>query len=133
MVDPKAIAATAGALALAAVATWASAQAPAPAGDPVKGKAVFAQCMGCHVLTGMSFAGPPLAGVVGRKAGTAKGFEYSKPLIASGIVWNDQTLEGFLADPSKAVPGTAMFSNVPDARDRADVIAYLKTVPAPAP
>ena len=116
----------------AAAGTWAAAQ-PAPAGDPAKGKAVFAICSGCHVLTGISFAGPPLAGVVGRKAGTAKGFDYSQPLKASGIVWGDQTLDRFLTDPSTAVPGTAMFSNVPDAQDRADVIAYLKTVPAPAP
>ena len=121
------------ALMVAGAGTWAVAQAAAPAGDPVKGKAVFAICSGCHVLTGASFAGPPLAGVVGRKAGTAKGFDYSKPLMASGIVWGDQSLDRFLSDPSTAVPGTAMFSTVPDAQDRADVIAYLKTVPAPAP
>ena len=108
-----------------------SADAAMAAGDPVKGKTVFARCSGCHVLTGLSFAAPALAGVVGRKAGTAAGFGYSKAMIDSGIVWNDQTLDGYLADPSKTVPGTSMFVGLPDAQDRADVIAYLKTVPAP--
>ena len=122
---------------LAAAATlaagpWASAQGAAPAGDPGKGKTVFAICAGCHVLSGPSFTAPALAGVVGRKAGAAPGFDYSPALSGSGLVWNAETLDRFLADPSKAVPGTAMFSNVPDAQDRADVIAYLKTVPAPA-
>ncbi len=102
------------------------------AGDPVKGKAVFARCSGCHVLTGMSFAAPPLAGVLGRKAGGAPGFHYSKPMADSGVTWTEETVDGFLAAPAKVVPGTTMFINVPDAQDRADVIAYLKTVPAPA-
>ena len=112
--------------------SWAPAQSAAPTGDPAKGKAVFAICAGCHVLTGPSFTAPALAGVVGRKAGTAPGFDYSPALSGSGLVWNAETLDRFLADPSKAVPGTAMFSNVPDAQDRADVIAYLKTIPASA-
>ncbi len=116
-------------LALSVAAISASAQGAAK-GDPVKGKQVFALCSGCHVLTGDSYGGPALAGVVGRKAGGVAGFSYSDALKASGIVWTDKTLDSFLADPSKAVPGTAMFANVPDAQDRADVIAYLKTVPA---
>ena len=115
-----------------AAGTWASAQGATPAGEPDKGKAVFAICAGCHVLSGPSFTAPALAGVVGRRAGTAPGFEYTQALIGSGLVWNAETLDRFLADPSKAVPGTAMFNSVPDAQDRADVIAYLKTVPAPA-
>ena len=131
MTSTRTIIAATGALVALAAATWAG--AATPAGDAAKGKAVFTVCSGCHVLTGPSFAGPPLAGVVGRKAGTAKGFDYSKPLTASGIVWDDKSLDAFLSDPSKAVPGTAMFANLPHAQDRADVIAYLKTVPAPAP
>ena len=131
MIRIRTIMGLATAIALAA-GTFASAQSAPPAGDPSKGKQVFAICTGCHVLAGPSFTAPALAGVVGRKAGTAPGFDYTKALSGSGLVWNAETLDRFLADPSKAVPGTAMFSNVPDAQDRADVIAYLKTVPAQA-
>ncbi len=109
-------------LALALVGTTAFAQ-----GDPGKGEQVFqASCSGCHVLTGQGFAGPPLAGVVGRKAGTAAGFAYSDALQKSGIVWNDQSLHAFLTDPAKTAPGTAMYFNLPDAQQQDDVIAYLK-------
>lgn len=117
-------------LALVLLAT--SAGAALADGDPVKGKAEFQRCTGCHVLTGPGFAGPALAGVVGRKAGSLPGFQFSKALTDSGIVWNEMTLDAFLAAPSKVVPGTNMFSQVPDAQDRADVIAYLKTLSAPS-
>ena len=114
------------ALALSLTATTALA-----AGDPVKGKDVFATCAGCHVLSGPAFTAPPLAGVVGRKAGTAKGFDYSPAMAKAGITWTEQTLDAYLANPDKVVPGTAMFGGMLEsAQDRADVIAYLKTVPA---
>jgi cytochrome c len=114
---------SAGALALG-VLTSASAFAQ---GDPAKGQAVFQdQCAGCHVLTGQGFSAPPLAGVYGRKAGTAD-FQYSDAMKASGIVWNDASLSSFIADPSKTVPGTAMTVNLSDAQQRDDVIAYLRT------
>jgi cytochrome c len=100
------------------------------AGDAGHGKAVFEQCSGCHVLTGEGFGGPPLAGVVGRKAGTAPGFQFSSAMTGSGITWTEDNLDKFLADPSKVAPGTSMFFNLADAKDRADVIAYLKTVTA---
>ena len=116
-------------LALALLA--ASAGAAIAAGDPVKGKAEYARCSGCHVLSGSTFAGPALTGVYGRKAGSAPGFHYSKALGDSAIVWDDTTLDAFLAAPSKVVPGTNMFSQVPDVQVRADVIAYLKTLSAP--
>ncbi len=115
--------------ALAAIVLAAASSAVA-AGDPVKGKAVFEQCLGCHALSGPSFAAPSLAGVVGRKAGTAPGFQYSQAMVAYGKVWDDQTLDPFLADPGKAVPGTSMPVGLDGAQDRADVIAYLKTLPA---
>jgi cytochrome c2 len=104
------------------------------AGDPVHGKAVFDQCTGCHVLSGPGFAAPALGGVVGRKAGTAPGFQYSDALTKSGIVWSEQSLDNFLTDPAKLVPGTTMYVGLDSAKDRADVIAYLKTVAgAPSP
>jgi len=117
---------------LALVLASASAGSASAAGDPVKGKADFARCTGCHVLTGPGFAGPALAGVYGRKAGSAPGYDYSKALASSGLVWNDETLDAFLDAPTKVVPGAAMYSSVPDAQDRADLIAYLKTLSPPA-
>ena len=116
------------ALALAA-ATLAAGGAHAQ-GDAAKGKAVFdAVCSGCHAISGPSFAAPPLGGVVGRAAGTAPAYSgYTKALKSSGITWTDATLDAFLADPGKLVAGTAMPINVPSAADRADVIAYLKTL-----
>ncbi len=117
-------------LAVGAAATALAQDAP-PAGDPVHGKTVYARCAGCHVLTGPGFSGPALAGVVGRKAGTVAGFSFSPALAASGIVWTDQTLDAYLAAPAKDVAGTTMFFSLPDAKDRADVIAYMKTLAAP--
>ena len=97
-------------------------------GDAKKGEQVFQeQCGTCHVLTGQGFSGPPLSGVYGRKAGTAD-FQYSDAMKKSGIVWDDKSLSNFLADPDKAVSGTAMNANVSDAQQRDDVIAYLKTL-----
>ena len=113
----------AAALALGAL----TASAALAQGDAGKGKDVFQdQCGGCHVLTGQGFSAPPLAGVYGRKAGTAA-FEYSDAMKKSGIVWNDSNLAAFISDPDKTVPGTAMMFNLSDAQQRDDVIAYLKT------
>ena len=97
-------------------------------GDPKHGQDVFQdQCSGCHVLTGQGFAAPPLAGVYGRKAGTAD-FQYSDAMKKSGIVWNDASLGAFISDPDKTIPGTAMTFNLSDAQQRDDVVAYLKTL-----
>ncbi len=97
-------------------------------GDPQKGQQGFQDnCAGCHVLTGEGFAGPPLSGVYGRKAGTAS-FQYSDAMKKSGIVWDDKTIANFLTDPDKAIPGTAMNFSLSDAQQRDDVIAYLKSL-----
>jgi len=111
-------------LALMALATG-TAEA---AGDADHGKALFARCVTCHAATAQNKVGPGLAGVVGRQAGTAPGFRYSKALVAYAKVWDDQNLDSYLAAPSKLVPGTSMTINVPSAADRADIIAYLKTL-----
>jgi cytochrome c len=99
--------------------------------DPVRGKTVFGQCSGCHATTSENKVGPPLAGVFGRTAGTLSGFRYSKAMAGSGTVWNEQTLDAFLAAPGKTLPGTSMPVALSSAQDRADVIAYLKTLPHP--
>lgn len=108
-------------------------------GDIQRGAAHFQQCAACHSLEpGRHQTGPSLAGVYGRKAGTAEGFSrYSEALQRSGLVWNQQTLDRWLRNPQAVVPGTGMaFRGVADARARGDLVAYLKaasegkTVPA---
>lgn len=98
------------------------------AGDPVKGKTVFARCSVCHTTAaGKNLMGPSLAGIVGRKSATVAGFTYSAALKKYGKSWDAATLDAFLTAPMKAVPGTRMvFAGIPKAEDRADLIAYLK-------
>jgi cytochrome c len=70
--------------------------------------------------------GPSHRGVFGRPAAKAKGFTYSKALAASGLVWNESSLDRWLADPEKLVPGQTMGMSVPEGQARADLIAFLK-------
>lgn len=98
----------------------------APSTEPAPGEAEFrAHCMGCH-----SFAcnrrGPKLQDIFGRKAGSSDGFAFTDDLKNSGIVWTDETMDAFLRDPSKVVPGTWMtFGRVENAKERRDIILYL--------
>ncbi len=75
--------------------------------------------------------GPTLVGAMGRKAGTSPHFGFTQVLKDSGLLWNADTLDQYLTSPTTAVPGTTMSVTVPDARDRADVIAYLATLTVP--
>ena len=102
-----------------------------PAGDPVHGKTVFNQCSGCHSATVQDKVGPHLGGVFDRKAGSVAGFRYSRAMAGSNIVWNEQMLDAFLAGPGKMLPGTSMPVAVRSPQDRADVIAYLKSLAHP--
>ena len=99
-------------------------------GDPVRGKTVFARCGACHSTTGQNRMGPPLDGIVGRPTGTSPGARYSNALKASGLIWNDDTLDRFLEAPRTVVPGTTMMIGLAQAKDRMDIIAYLKTLGA---
>jgi cytochrome c2 len=114
-----------------------SAQAQSPDGDPVHGQILFQQRCGlCHTAgpqDGDGGQGPPLAGVVGRRAGATPDFNYTAALKKSGRIWTPAALDRFLAAPGKDVPGTAMPISTPSAKDRADLIAYLATVKAPTP
>jgi cytochrome c len=97
------------------------------AGDPKAGEAVYSRCLACHSLA-YHRTGPRHCGLFGRRAGHAAGFEeYSAAMKRSRLVWNENTLDRFLADPLKTVPGTTMtYAGVQDAKERADLIAYLK-------
>lgn len=102
----------------------------AAAGDAAAGKALYqSRCAACHALD-FNGVGPAHRGVFGRRAAQAPGFEYSEALKASGIVWDDATLERWLADPERVAPGQRMGVSVPDARERSDLIAYLKQATA---
>ena len=95
------------------------------AGDVSRGRALFdKRCTTCHVNTDM---GPKYRGLIGRKAGTVAGFEYSPALQAAGIVWSEELIDKWLTNPDKLVPGNLMGFRVRDPQERADVIAYLKT------
>jgi cytochrome c len=99
-------------------------------GDVAHGQVVFGKCALCHNATAQAKIGPGLAGVVGRKAGSVPGFNYSPALVAFGKTWDEQTLDTFLSGPMKLVPGTRMPIALPSSQDRVDVIAYLKSLPA---
>jgi len=100
------------------------------AGDPAAGEVVFKKCAICHsAKAGEKKIGPSLFGVVGRKAGTVEGFKYSPANLASGLTWDEPTLDVYLTDPKAKVPGTLMsFPGLKDATERANAIAYLKTL-----
>jgi cytochrome c len=97
---------------------------------PPSGQQVFEQrCMMCHsVKPEAGKMGPPLAGIVGRKAGTIGGYAYSNAMKTSTITWNAATLDPYLKAPGKTVPGTKMLLGVADAEQRAAVIQYLGTL-----
>lgn len=103
------------------------------AADAANGKAVFDRlCVACHSTStapGGPVVGPTLAGVVGRQAAGVKDFAmYTPALKAHKVKWDAKTLDEFLANPMTKVPGTMMVMPVPDAKERADVIAYLGTL-----
>ncbi|MFT4079801.1 c-type cytochrome [Rhodomicrobium sp.] len=100
------------------------------AGDPVKGEQVFKQCKICHQVgpTAKPGVGPVQNNVVGAKAGSRPGFNYSDAMKNSGLTWDEATLDKYLENPKAVVPGTKMvFVGLKNPQDRADVIAYLAT------
>ncbi|WP_172204892.1 cytochrome c family protein [Niveibacterium sp. COAC-50] len=101
------------------------------AADAKHGADVFAEnCAECHsVKEGKNKKGPSLFGVVGRKAGTVADVAYSDAMKQSGISWTPDKIDAYVADPRKAVPGGKMkFDGLPNAAERADLIAYLYTL-----
>src|SRR5260221_2510171 len=111
-----------------ALLTTASAEA---AGAPKKGEQVFNQGKACHSLEpGKNGIGPTLHGLIGRKAGTVSGYSYSAAMKNAGVVWNEDTLKKYLADPHKFIPGDKMiFAGIKNEAQLFDLLAYLKQVP----
>ncbi len=96
------------------------------AADARRGERVYARCLACHALA-YDRVGPRHCGLLGRQAGSVPGFAYSKAMKESRLIWDEKTLDRFLAHPVQVVPGTAMtYDGVPDAKDRGDLIAYLR-------
>ncbi len=126
MTRGKTISATAF-LVLAAVAPLAA--LGLPPGDALRGEKIYGRCFACHAID-RDRTGPRHAGLFGRRAGSVPNFPYSpamKRAGANGLVWNEETLDKFLQNPTKLVPGTRMtYAGVTSDQDRADLLAYLK-------
>jgi cytochrome c len=106
---------------LTAVLILATTRQGGAAGDAEAGAQVFQTCAACHTLEqGVHRTGPSLAGVFGRKAGAAEGFHrYSEALRSADLVWREDTLNGFLANPQAFLPGNRMtFRGIDDAQAR---------------
>ena len=102
------------------------------AGDPVAGKAQYeGTCGGCHSLDA-NMVGPMHRGVVGRRPGTAAGYDYSPAVHRLGGVWTTARLDQWLQGPQAVAPGAKMFLTVTDPGKRSNIIAYLSSVSPPA-
>lgn len=95
------------------------------------GKNIARKCSACHTFTpsGANRVGPNLWQITGRKVATVQGFKYSTAMKNFGGIWGDDRLNSFIAKPKNAVKGTKMnFVGIKKAQDRADIIAWLKTL-----
>ena len=91
----------------------------------MRGEQVYARCLACHALA-YDRVGPRHCGLFGRRAGSVPQFSYSTAMKKSDIVWTSKTLDRFLTNPLKMIPGSAMtYDGVADPKERSDLIAYL--------
>lgn len=111
-----------------AVTLMAATSAVIAAGNAVRGQQLYeSRCVGCHSVD-QNRVGPAHQGVFGRRAGRVVGYDYSAALKASRVVWSEKTLNAWLANPERMIPGQKMGYRVTEAADRADLIAYLKEI-----
>lgn len=102
----------------------------ASAQDAAAGEKAFTVCKSCHQVgdSAKNVAGPVLNGLIGRKAGSVEGYNYSEPNKKSGITWDEATFTQFIKDPKARIPGTKMiFAGIKDEQKIKDLIAYLHT------
>ena len=98
------------------------------AGDPLRGKEIYARCLACHALA-YDRVGPRHCGLLGRRAGSVPGFAYSGAMKNSGIVWSAATLKSYVMDPNGVVPASnMMFTGIHNPLQAEDVAAYLATL-----
>lgn len=119
---------------LAAIAVPATAAHAQTDGDAKRGAAQYRACVACHSLEpGTHLTGPSLAGLWGRRAGRADGFvRYSQGLKSADFIWDESTLNAWLADPRAMIPDTYMtFRGIADDGARADLIAFLEIAMKP--
>jgi cytochrome c len=101
--------------------------------DQAAGELVFKQCNICHQVgeSAKNEVGPVLNGIIGKKAGTAPGYEYSPGFKSADLVWDDASFREYIKDPRSMFPGTKMvFAGLRDERKAADLLAYLKSFAA---
>lgn len=116
--------------------------APAAPSQPLKpvlsaeaaaGNQVFRKCQACHSLQpGKNGVGPSLAGIVGKKAASVTNYNYSSAMKSSNLTWDTKTLDAYLTDPQKVVPGNKMpFPGLKTENERNALLAYLATETSP--
>ena len=97
-------------------------------GDLAKGKAVYEVCAACHSLNaGETKIGPSLHGVFGRQVGTVEGFNYSIFMKMKKFVWDEESMDQYIMNPTKFIPGARMLTGgIAEAEKRRELIKYLK-------
>ena len=101
---------------------------PAAAADVQHGRQLFAACAFCHSEK-PNAVGPSLKSVVGRKSAALSDFLYSRSMRQANLVWNDDNLREYIADPQAKIKGNRMqYDGLRNATDVDDVVGYLKTL-----
>lgn len=105
-----------------------------PPGDVNAGRQSFRKCQACHSLdAGRNLIGPSLAGIFGRQAGEATGYNYSPAMKSSGVVWNAANLNAFIRAPQQFIPKNKMaFPGIASDSERENLVAFLASVSRPA-
>jgi cytochrome c len=117
---------------LCALATTARAEDLLPP-SAERGAELWAKCKSCHTIEkgGRNIVGPNLHGVFGRRAGALPAYNYSPAMKAAALVWNEDTLDRYLAETVDFLPGTKMYGGLAIKQDRLDLIAWLKEAARP--
>jgi cytochrome c len=117
-------------MALGVLAALSPSHSAHAASASLHGKLLFLRCASCHDISATASVkiGPNLKGIYGRASASLPGYTYSPAMKQAHLVWNEQTLDRWLAGPNAVVPGTAMaFAGLPSAPDRQAIIAYLRS------